>query len=65
MNSNNKNSIPWVEKYRPVHFDDIVLSSINRKIFNNIITKNYFTNLPKTKGHVEMTQISIVNKIKQ
>ena len=45
MNSNNKNSIPWVEKYRPVHFDDIVLSSINRKIFNNIITKNYFPNL--------------------
>ena len=41
----NKESIPWVEKYRPTEFDDIVLSPINRNIFNNIIEKNYFPNL--------------------
>lgn len=44
-NSANKNSIPWVEKYRPNHFENIVLSNINRTIFKNIIEKNYFPNL--------------------
>jgi DNA polymerase III delta prime subunit len=37
--------IPWVEKYRPTHFDDIVLDPINRKLFKNILDKNYFPNL--------------------
>ena len=37
--------IPWVEKYRPLHFDDIVLDPINKKIFKNILEKNYFPNL--------------------
>ena len=27
--------IPWVEKYRPAHFDDIVLEENNRIILNN------------------------------
>jgi len=36
---------PWVEKYRPTEFDQIVLDSINKKIFKNIIAKNYFPNL--------------------
>jgi replication factor C subunit 3/5 len=40
-----KQSIPWVEKYRPVQFDDIVLDPINRNIFQNILDKNYFPNL--------------------
>jgi DNA polymerase III delta prime subunit len=40
-----KQSIPWVEKYRPAQFDDIVLDPINRKIFKNILEKNYFPNL--------------------
>jgi len=44
-NNNNKQSIPWVEKYRPVQFDDIVLDPINRKIFKNILEKDYFPNL--------------------
>jgi len=43
--SSNKANIPWVEKYRPNQFDDIVLSNINRTIFKNIIEKNYFPNL--------------------
>ena len=38
-------NIPWVEKYRPTHFDDIVLDPTNRKIFENILDKNYFPNL--------------------
>ena len=37
--------IPWVEKYRPVTFEDIVLEDMNRTILNNIINKNYFPNL--------------------
>lgn len=39
------NHSPWVEKYRPTVFKDIVLDEINGKILNNIITKNYFPNL--------------------
>ena len=36
---------PWVEKYRPKNFDNIVLDPINRQIFTNILEKNYFPNL--------------------
>ena len=39
------NNIPWVEKYRPTQFDDIVLDPINRRIFQNILQKNDFPNL--------------------
>lgn len=37
--------IPWVEKYRPNNFDNIVLDSTNRKLLTNIIKKNTFPNL--------------------
>ena len=37
--------IPWVEFYRPKHFDDIVLDPLNRKMLKNIIHKSYFPNL--------------------
>lgn len=40
-----KEDIPWVEKYRPTHFDNIVLDSINRKLFKQIISKDHFPNL--------------------
>jgi len=40
----NKN-IPWVEKYRPTNFENIVLDSINRNLFENILEKKYFPNL--------------------
>jgi len=40
-----KTNIPWVEKYRPTEFDDIVLDPMNRQIFTNILHKNYFPNL--------------------
>ena len=40
-----KTTTPWVEKYRPDKFDNIVLDPTNRKIFSNILEKNYFPNL--------------------
>jgi len=42
--SENANS-PWVEKYRPSKFDNIVLDPINRKLFEKIIEKEHFPNL--------------------
>ena len=39
------NSVPWVEKYRPTHFDDIVLDPINKQILKNIIETTFFPNL--------------------
>lgn len=36
---------PWVEKYRPNKFEDIVLTPINKTILENIIKFNYFPNL--------------------
>ena len=38
-------SIPWIEKYRPQNFEEIVLDKINRKLFDNILKKRYFPNL--------------------
>jgi DNA polymerase III delta prime subunit len=38
-------SIPWVEKYRPTEFENIVLDPVNRKLFENILEKKYFPNL--------------------
>lgn len=37
--------MPWIEKYRPTHFDDIVLDPLNRVFFRNIINKSHFPNL--------------------
>lgn len=45
MTSLPKSGIPWVEKYRPTQFDDIVLDPTNRNIFNNMLDTNYFPNL--------------------
>ena len=39
------NNSPWVEKYRPKEFDNIVLNSNNKIIFKNIINEEYFPNL--------------------
>lgn len=38
-------SMPWIEKYRPTHFDNIVLDPLNREFFQNIIKKRHFPNL--------------------
>lgn len=65
MENTNNNNIPWVEKYRPSNFDDIVLDPINRKIFKNILDKNYFPNLlfygPPGTGKTT-TIINIINE---
>lgn len=37
--------IPWVEKYRPKYFDNIVLDDYNKKILTNIVSKKHFPNL--------------------
>jgi len=38
-------TIPWVEKYRPTQFDNIVLDPTNKKLFEQILDKGYFPNL--------------------
>ena len=38
-------NIPWVEKYRPTSFDNIVLDEVNQTILENIIDMNMFPNL--------------------
>jgi len=38
-------NIPWVEKYRPNEFENIVLDPTNKKIFTNILQKKYFPNI--------------------
>lgn len=42
---NEKTYIPWVEKYRPNKFENIVLDVNNRIILNNILKFNYFPHL--------------------
>lgn len=61
-------SVPWVEKYRPSNFSNIVLDPINRNIFKNIINKNYFPNLllygPPGTGKTT-TIINLINEHQQ
>lgn len=42
---NQKQFTPWVEKYRPSNFEEIVLDPLNKELLKNIIEKNYFPNL--------------------
>jgi DNA polymerase III delta prime subunit len=55
---------PWVEKYRPDTFQDIVLDPLNKKILENIIKSEHFPNLlfygPPGTGKTT----SIINLIK-
>ena len=57
--------IPWVEKYRPINFDDIVLDPINRQFFHNMNELKYFPNLlfygPPGTGKTT-TIISLINR---
>ena len=59
---------PWVEKYRPKKFDDIVLDDNNKTIFNNILKKKYFPNLllygPPGTGKTT-TIINLINKYQE
>jgi len=38
-------NIPWVEKYRPNEFENIILDNFNKKILENILKKKYFPNM--------------------
>jgi replication factor C subunit 3/5 len=38
-------NIPWVEKYRPTDFENIILDPLNKRFFENIIKKRYFPNM--------------------
>ena len=57
-------SIPWVEKYRPVSLTDIVLDEFNREILENIIETDHFPNLlfygPPGTGKTT-TMINLIN----
>ena len=33
---------PWVEKYRPTKFEDIVLEPMNKQLLSNVIETNNF-----------------------
>jgi DNA polymerase III delta prime subunit len=59
---------PWVEKYRPQSFDDIVLDSTNKTIFKNILKKKYFPNLmlygPPGTGKTT-TIINLINQYQE
>ena len=33
MDEHDQQTIPWVEKYRPTQFDNIVLDPTNKKLF--------------------------------
>jgi len=55
---------PWVEKYRPKTFDDIVLDPLNKQLLENIIETEHFPNLlfygPPGTGKTT----SIINMVK-
>ncbi len=60
-----KKFIPWVEKYRPSNFDEIVFGEETDIIFHNIFKKKYMPNLllygPPGTGKTT-TIINLVNK---
>ena len=62
------NNIPWVEKYRPQNFENIILNNENRILFNEIINKNIFPNIllygPPGTGKTT-TIINIINKFQE
>lgn len=38
-------TIPWVEKYRPSQYQDIILEDVNKRIFNTILNNGTFPNI--------------------
>ena len=63
-----KENSPWVEKYRPTSFKDIVLDPTNKEIMETILKKNYFPNLllygPPGTGKTT-TIINLVNSFQE
>ena len=64
----NNDSIPWVEKYRPKVFSDIVLNDNNKALLENILKNDYFPNLllygPPGTGKTT-TIINLINKYQE
>ena len=61
-------STPWVEKYRPTNFEDIVLDPLNKLMMRNIIATGHFPNLlfygPPGTGKTT-TIMNLVNEYQQ
>merc|ERR1711968_119418 len=59
---------PWIEKYRPTKFDDIVLDPLNKKLLENIVKQNSFPNLlfygPPGTGKTT-TIINLINRYQE
>lgn len=69
MDSKNiSENIPWVEKYRPERFEDIILSDFNKQLFENMVEYNYIPNLlfygPPGTGKTT-TIINLINKYQE
>jgi len=66
MNINNY--VPWMEKYRPDNFNNIVLDPLNKQILKNVIETSYFPNLlfygPPGTGKTT-TIINLVNSYQE
>jgi len=64
----NSTSTPWVEKYRPTNFNDIVLDPLNKLMMRNIIETGHFPNLlfygPPGTGKTT-TIMNLVNEYQQ
>lgn len=61
-------SSPWVEKYRPTKFDDIVLDPLNKSLMEAALANDYFPNLllygPPGTGKTT-TIINLVNEYQE
>ena len=61
-------NIPWVEKYRPDKFENIVLDKNNRVLLENVLKNKYFPNMlfygPPGTGKTT-TITNLINKYHQ
>lgn len=64
----NKENIPYVEKFRPTKFENIVLDPLNKQIFKNMLNRGHFPNLlfygPPGTGKTT-TIINLINAYQQ
>ena len=62
------NNIPWIEKYRPENFENIVLDEYNKILLNNVVNMDHFPNIlfygPPGTGKTT-TIINLINKYQE